>query len=455
MLRVRTAFVIALLTVVVSLSARAQVVESKSESMIVPVNKSRVIKLAVDVRDVLVTNPDIADVVVRRPTQIYLLARQIGTTNVFLFDGTGNVLRRIEVRVQLDVAPVEAALAVSLPNERILVSAANQTLFLNGTVATAVASENARQIARQFVSADGNVVNLIKVRGDQQVLLRVRVAEMTRQIAKEFGLRSTTTSFPLGEGTLSVVSGIARANQFATSTFSAATFGPFDQLTLVLEALERNGLVKILAEPNLTAVSGQSASFLAGGEFPIPIPGSDGSVTIEFREFGIRLSFTPAVLSPSLISLQVETEVSALTDQGSVTLGGFTIPGLTTRRASTTVEVPSGASIVIAGLLQNDVRNTVQGFPGLKDIPILGALFHSTQFQADQSEVIITVTPILVRPVDPQDLALPTDGFGPGSDIDLLLLGRLHAVHSKPPLTPGGPRLRGPVGFRAPRKMPR
>ena len=189
MLRVRTAFVIALLTVVVSLSARAQVVESKSESMIVPVNKSRVIKLAVDVRDVLVTNPDIADVVVRRPTQIYLLARQIGTTNVFLFDGTGNVLRRIEVRVQLDVAPVEAALAVSLPNERILVSAANQTLFLNGTVATAVASENARQIARQFVSADGNVVNLIKVRGDQQVLLRVRVAEMTRQIAKEFGLR--------------------------------------------------------------------------------------------------------------------------------------------------------------------------------------------------------------------------------------------------------------------------
>ena len=418
-----------------------------SELLKLTINKAHIVELPVEVRDVLVTNPEIADVVVRRPTQAYLLARQIGTTNIFFFDANGDVIRRFEVQVGLDLIPVQVALDQSFPSERITTSSANQTIFLRGTVASATVSENARQVVRQFVSADENVVNLLEVKGDQQVLLRVRVAEMTRQIAKEFGIRSTNTVFPIGEGSLNVLSGIARANQFTATTFAATGFGPFDQLTLVLDALERSNLLKVLAEPNLTAVSGQNATFLAGGEFPIPIPDQNGSVTIEFREFGIRLNFTPVVLNPNLISLQVETEVSALTDQGSVTLGGFTIPGLTTRRATTTVEVPSGASIVIAGLLQNDVRNTLRGFPGLKDVPILGALFSSTEFLADQTEIVITVTPILVRPVDPQDLALPTDGFGPGSDIDLLLLGRLHAVHAKPPLRPGGPRLRGPVGF--------
>jgi len=454
-LRIAVSVIFAVVTIV--LPALGQIADTKHPQdrqlikMTVPLNKSRVIGLPVEIRDVLVTNPAIADVIVRRPTQIYLLARKVGTTNVFLFDASGNVVRRIEVEVEIDLGPANNVLRASLPNESITVRTANRTLFLHGSVADADTSETARQIARQFVESDENVVNLIKVRGDQQVLLRVRVAEMTRQIVKEFGLRSnnatTSTAFSLGDATLNVLSGITRANQFATAMFSVATFGAFDQLTLVFEALEKNGLLKILAEPSLTAVSGQSASFLAGGEFPIPIPGADGSVTIQFREFGIRLNFTPVVLSPNLISLNVETEVSSLTDAGSVTLAGFTIPGLITRRANTTVEVPSGSSIVMAGLLQNDVRNTVQGFPFLKDVPILGAFFRSTEFQADQSELVITVTPILVRPVNSQDLALPTDGFNPGSDIDLLLLGRLHAAHAKSPLIPGSLRLRGPVGF--------
>jgi len=419
------------------------------ERLALAVNKSTILTLPVEVRDVLVSNPATADVVVRQPTQIYLLARQVGETNVFFFDRNGRMVRQLEVSVTLDLDPLRAAIQASFPGERIAVNSVNQSIFLRGTVASAATAENVRQLARRFVAADENVINQIQVRDDQQVLLRVRVAEMTRQVVKELGFRSTSIVFPGGGGgTFTLSSGITRANQFGSLLFAdTAGIGPLSALTTTIEALERNNLLKTLAEPNLTAISGQRATFLAGGEFPVPIPGSDGSVTIQFKEFGIRLSFTPVVLSAGSISLTIETEVSALSDQGSVTLAGFTVPALTTRRATTTVEMPSGGSLVIAGLLQNDLSNRIQGLPGLKDIPILGTFFRSTAFASAQSELVVSVTPLLIRPVNPNDIALPTDGFGPASDIDMFLLGRLHAVHGRAAGIPQDHRLKGTIGF--------
>ena len=233
-------------------------------------------------------------------------------------------------------------------------------------------------------------------------------------------------------------------NAFGTATFAS---GAFTALSTMIDALEQQGLVKTLAEPNLTAVSGENANFLVGGEFPIPIPQDDSQITIEFREFGVLLTFTPVVLSSGAISLKISTEVSQLSTQGQVTLSNFIIPALTVRRAETTVEMPSGGTMIIAGLLQNDIRNTIDGFPGLKDIPVLGALFRSVAFKKNETELVITVTPYLVLPVSESAVTLPTDGFAPASDFDLYLLGRLHDVYRREEETTALGRVQGPIGY--------
>ncbi|MGQ0663782.1 MAG: type II and III secretion system protein family protein [Pseudomonadota bacterium] len=421
--------------------------ELPSELIALPVAKSQVLRLPDEVRDVMVANPEIADVVMRSPAMAFLVGRKIGDTNVYFFNARGQQVRHIVVRVEMDLTALKAALKQLIPNEKIEATAANQSVVLTGSVGSATAADSARQVARQFVQSDETVINLLQVRGDQQVLLRVRVAEMSRQVVKELGL-STNAVFQFGSPRLQqfdITSGIARADQFGTIA-ATIRFNALERLTSTIQALERTGLVKILAEPTLTAVSGETANFLVGGEFPVPVP-QQQTVTIQFKQFGIRLNFTPVVLSAGFLSLKIATEVSQLTERGQVVLGGFTIPALTVRRAETTVEMPSGGSLVIAGLLQNDIRNTMQGFPVLKDIPILGALFRSAEFQRDETELVIAVTPLLVRSADPNEIAFPTDGFGAAHDFDMFVLGRLHAVYKRPGPSPGTLPVRGPIGF--------
>ena len=423
-----------------------------------PVGKTRLINLPVDARDVMVANPEIVDVVVKTARKVFLVAQSVGDTNVFFLDSEGRVALRLEVRVEVDMTALRKALAEILPNETIEVTAVNTDIVLTGTVRSPKASEDARQIARRFVEDDENVVNMLSVLGGQQVFLQVRVAEVKRDIFKQLGIDLTlgltrtenigfdmTTSVPTGVTGLTVAS----VNAFATGTFVFDS-GP-RSLTTVIKALESEGLVKNLAEPTLTAVSGETATLIAGGEFPIPIPTEEpGVFTIEFKPFGISLNFTPVVLESGRISLKVSTEVSALAfgaGSGALTVQDITVPALTLRRAETTVELPSGGSLVIAGLLQDDITNTVTGIPGLMNLPILGALFRSQEFQRNETELIIMVTVYLVEPVAERALALPTDGFAPASDVDMYLFGRLHKIYVKPDLEPPAGQIEGPVGY--------
>lgn len=389
--------------------------------------KSHVIRLPSDARDVLVSNPEVAEVLQRSPRMAFLLARKVGSASVAFFDAAGRELAFYDVRVGVDLEGARDALRSAMPMERIEVSAAGPSLAISGSVTSATSAENARRIVRQFVSDDAQVMNLLSVRADSQVYLRVRVAEMSRQIVKELGIRGTSSIGSAADRSLSSSIGRANANAFGSLTGIFA-FDAFDRISATLDALENSGQVKILAEPNLTAVSGESANFLAGGEFPIPIPQDNDTITIEYKQFGIRLTFTPVVSSGGLISLKIATEVSQLTNQGEVILAGFRIPALTVRRAETTVEMPSGGSIAIAGLLQNDIRNRVNGFPLLKDIPILGELFKSSNFQKDETDLVITVSPLLVRPVAPNALSLPTDGFTSAPDAQRYGQGEFYRI---------------------------
>jgi pilus assembly protein CpaC len=369
------------------------------------------------------------------------------------------------VRVDFDVAGLRNALKQSLPDDAITVAAANQSIVLNGTAATAAAADNARQVARQFVGNDNQLVSLLKVGSDQQVMLRVRVAEVSRQVVKQLGVSTALLSNTTPTAGISALGAAAAsppnpavpgvtfdtgrllASPTAFATFLGdVTIGGIGRLSATLEALEQTGLVKTLAEPNLTAISGETASFLAGGEFPVPVPQDANTITIQYKQFGVRVNFTPVVISPGVISLRVATEVSALSDAGAVTLGNFRISALTVRRADTTVELPSGGSLVIAGLLQNNMTTNFEGIPGLKDVPILGQLFRSTKFQRDETELVVTVTPVLAKTAAPAALAMPTDGFGPSNDVGMYFLEKLYATYRGPGPRPPGV-LKGPVGF--------
>ena len=442
--------------------------ESVPDTILLSLNKAAIFELPVDARDVLVANPEIADVVIKTPRRAYVLGQGIGDTNVYFFDDQGNEILRLEVRVELDLSGLRQVLAKVLPDERIEVTAANENIILTGTVRSAKAAEDARLVARQFVSDDSELVNMLGIANDQQVVLRVRIAEMQRNIVKQLGISTNVTVLDAGNSNFSLlgqgglIGAAAAANAFTRGLVSVVSGAHlFDELSVTLDALESQGLVKTLAEPTLTAISGENANLLVGGEFPVPVNVTvtdAGQVTIdvEFKQFGIVLTFTPVVLSSGLISLKLSTEVSSLDfveTKLDIPIGGgqvVTIPGLIVNRAETTVELPSGGGIVIAGLLQDDVRNTIEGIPGLKDIPILGALFRSTSFQKGETELVITVTAYLSRPVSEGAIALPTDGFAPANDFDMYLLGRLHDVYVKPKAPdqalPIG-RLLGPVGY--------
>lgn len=411
------------------------------------INKARAIDLPPSVSRVVIGNEAIADIQLDRAmlNKAFIMARAVGSTNVFFMNAKGLILHQMEVRVTFDHQVIERALRELIKGSTIKVRVMRNTVFLTGRVRSATDSAMALSIARRFALGDDNVINMLTVQGPQQVLLKVRVAEISRTITKNLAVNQSVnfrlpTGKIIGFGTTSPtpVTGTA----FASGRVITRLMG-FDPTTF--DILEKQGLVKNLAEPTLIAISGETASFLSGGETPVPSGISDAGVTTyTYREFGIRLNFTPVVMDNGRINLRIAAEVSAL--DASINFGGF--PGFTNKRTETTIDLPSGGSIMISGLLQDDVTDTVTGFPFLKDIPILGALFRSSEFLRSETELVITVTAYLVKPVDSEAaLSLPTDGFEPAGDMDFYLLGRLHREYANTERPIWAPSLKGPFGY--------
>jgi pilus assembly protein CpaC len=424
----------------------------------VSVNKTADIELPVQVNDVVVGNSDIADVMVRSPTQIYVVGRAVGQTNVYLVDRGGKIVRRLDVEVSLDAVAIQTALQQVLPDEHnVHVEAVNDSLYLSGSVKTDQAANEVKALARRYVSQDANLVNLLKISNDQQVLLKVKVAEIQRSVLKELGVGVSTSAVKLfGNGANTTLTGstsstVGLIDAASSALYGSATIRGIGSLVSNLNLLENQGLIRTLVEPNLTAVSGETATMLAGGELPIPVSQVNGAITVDFKPYGVLLGFTPTVLDPGRLSLKMTTEVSAIDNNNRSAISStISVPAFKVRRAGSTVELPSGGSIMIAGLLQNDITSDVAGLPGAMDLPVLGALFRSNAFQRNETELVVILSAYVVQPVDtPDAMSTPSDGFAPTSDLNRFLFGRLQETYTTrgkdAPVTPE--QLKGPIGY--------
>ena len=420
-----------------------------SRNVNVTLSKARIIDLPVPVRDVLIANPGVAEIVIKSPRRVYLLGRSVGATNAFFFDSTGKEVFRAEISVRQDIERVKEAIRSLLPDVEIKVTTVNNNLFLTGRVRSAEISENIRQIALRFVGGAASLVNLLEVLDDQQVMLRVRISEVRRNALKQVGVNLFQLITAAGNLSFRATSRTLNpGNRFFTGVLG------YDnqrrtRIDLALNALEANGLTRTLAEPNLIAISGESATFLAGGEIPIPITDQNGNVNVTFEPFGVQLRFTPLVLNSGRIRLEIDTEVSSLDFASGVGLpGGTTVPALATKRAQTVVELPSGGSMMLAGLLDDTLSANVSGVPGVKDVPILGALFRNNTLQRQENELVVMVTAILIKPVRRRDqLKEPIDHVAPPSDYDLYALGQIQALYAPGERSSMIRNLRGPIGY--------
>lgn len=408
-----------------------------SETLSLQIDKGALLRLDRPASEVFVANPDVADVQVRSPRLLYVLGVEQGETTLFALDEDGNPLYGATVAVSGNLDRLRRMLADLVPGAEIEVKSVEGLLLLRGTVPSPRAAERAERLALMFTSRE-KLIDELEITQPTQVNLRVKFAEISRSMLKELGFdwaaafNNSDVVIGLATGSPNIPNGLpfpgdGPATFFPESATSNAVFGSFNSGNVdaggIVEALENEGFVSVLAEPNLSAISGETASFLAGGEFPVPIQDEDG-IGIDFKPFGISLSFTPYVQSDRLINIRVRPEVSELTNLGAVTIGGTSVPGVTTRKVQTTVELGSGQSFAIAGLLQNDMTHDVVKVPGLGDLPILGALFKSDSFQRDETELLVVVTPYLVRPVAEGRIPLPTDGLTPPSDVERYLLDR-------------------------------
>jgi pilus assembly protein CpaC len=441
------ALALALGTVGAAAPAVAQPTAAKpAETLNLSKGTGTLVRLSEPMSDVFVANDSIADVQVRSSSQLYVFGKGQGETTVYATSKSGHVVYAANVRVGNNISSVGEMLHLAMPDASIQAMPMNNLVLLTGTVANPEDVAEAQRLTQAYVGNDTQVVARLKSATPLQVMLKVRIAEMNRSAVKNIGVNllsrdsSGGTLFGIGRGdpgTINVSTGAVNpgtgvAQQTVTgATFNnlagATTLGLFGKvlgldLLGTVDLLQKDGLITTLAEPNLTALSGETASFLAGGEFPIPVSQGNNAVTIEYKQYGVGLAFTPIVLADGRISMRVRPEVSELSDSGSVKLGGFTIPALITRRAETTVELGSGQSFMIAGLLQNKGSNTIEKAPFLGDIPILGALFRSTGYQRNESELVVIVTPYLVRPVSHQ-MATPVDGYRTPGDISRVFLG--------------------------------
>lgn len=406
----------------------------------VPLNKSRVLRVSRPFAELRVGNSDIADVLPLTTQNLYILGKSPGSTSLSILASDRNPIAVIDIMVSYDTEGIKRRLFELMPSEQIEVRGSADSVVLSGTVAGANHAANAQAVAESF--APGKVTNLIQVKGSQQVMLAVRFAEMKRTLVKELGVE--TNLFNLGnDATVGIASGGGLLDAFGTIGVTDLSIGDVS-IEGFLDALEEKGVVKTLAEPNLIALSGETASFLAGGEFPVPVAQDNtdvdangnitGAVTVEFKQFGVSLAFTPTVIGDGIINLVVAPEVSAIDRLTETGAGGFNIPGLTTRRAKTTVELRDGQSFAIAGLLQSDFSDTIRQFPFLGDLPIIGALFRSTGYIKGETELVIVITPHLVNPAPgPEHLALPTDNFVPPDEFSLFMMGRTEGWTSSKP----------------------
>lgn len=404
--------------------------------LVVAAGKSQVLELPSPYTDVMVADPKVADVLPLTSHSVYIVGLSLGSTAITLYGPNKHLLAAVNVVVSPDIEGFKARLHDILPDEKdVAVRAANASLVLSGTVSNAPALQRIMTLAESY--DPGKIVNMMTVEGVQQVMLSVRFVEMERTTAKELGVNIGTSQVnpanANGKPQFAITTSDTLANQFGTTVGQLAAnyrFGPNSDISVVVDALEDKGLVKTLAEPDLTTMSGETANFLAGGEFPIPVSeapsatvGGVATITIEFKQFGIGLAFTPTILQDGLINLVVNPEVSAIDPTISINTGGVSVPGLKVRRAHATVELRDGESFTIAGLLSNDYQSSVNELPFAGELPILGALFRSQAYQTNQTELVIVVTPHLVTPRRGY-VATPVDHFVPPSDFELFLLGQ-------------------------------
>src|SRR4026209_1654609 len=415
--------------------------EGTSRSLPLGIGKSVAIDLPADIKDVLVADPKIANAVVRSSRRVYMIGVAVGQTNIFFFDADGKQIAGFDIAVTRDLNGLRAALKQSMPDSDIHIEGVGTDgVLLSGTAASAAETQPAFEMAARLVGGETKVVNGLAVRGRDQVMLKVTVAEVRRDVIKQLGI---DLSGSLNYGT--AVVNFNTSNPFsATGQPISDTFlrGAFPSVTATLRAMERAGVIRTLAEPNVTAISGETATFVAGGEFPIPNGLSCDTTRsppicqpqITFKKFGVSPVFTPVVLSEGRISLKVMTEVSDLSTENAMTLqvagsGSLTVPSIQTRRADTVVEIPSGGSLAMAGMIQEQTKQAINGLPGLQQVPVLGTLFRSRDYVNHQSELMVLVTPYVVRAVARKQLSRPDDGFADPSDPQTVLLGSLNRIY--------------------------
>ncbi len=425
--------------------------EVATDSLVLAVDKAEKINLAEPADTVFVASPDVADVQVISPTIIMVYGKKPGETTLTASKQDGSILLQRRVIVDKDLGKLQSVLGKMLP--RIQALPVPGGIVLQGEADSSLEAADAQRIAQRFLTKDKDeVINRLRVSGSEQIQLRVRVAEVSKSVNKVFGINwdsltqvgSFTFGLQTGASILSSAGAIGRVGT-DNALYATGSSGNF-KINSLIDALAEDGLVSILAEPSLTAKSGETATFLSGGEFPVPVPQQNGAITVIFKPYGVSLSFTPTVIGRDRISVQVRPEVSELSASGSITLNNITIPALITRRAETTVELGSGQTFAIGGLLRSYQNNDISKFPFLGDMPVLGALFRSTKFRNDQSELVILVTPYIVHPSS-EPLAAPTDGYAPANDVERIV-GGYHYEHGIPnePVAVGQ-KLQGPVGF--------
>ncbi len=431
----------------------ALVVDRSARRINVDVGKSVIVKSPEPVTRVSVASEGIADYLLLSPNQIYITGKHPGVTNMTLWKGEDKISAVYDIEVAPETSRLKAQLQQILPEESgIRVNASNEALTLSGTVSNASSQARAVSIAEAYATGkDQKIINLLQVSGVQQVMLEVRVAEMTRSLVRHLGSNFVVNNNGSIGGSLvgnlvSVKDFVGSGTQGSVTLNFSNALNSFFHIaagdttwTQFLDALKEEGLIRILAEPTLITQSGQEAKFLAGGEFPIPVPQGLGTVAIEYKQFGVQLAFTPTILADGKISMRVNPEVSQLDYTTLVTIQGIAVPGLTTRRVSTMVELGDGQSFAVAGLLQDTIRDTISKFPLLGELPVLGPLFRSTSYQRNETELVIIVTPHLVKPLNMARTKLPTDDYIDPNDCEFYLMGLIKGRAVAPPASPLAP----------------
>nr|WP_240654832.1 type II and III secretion system protein family protein [Croceicoccus ponticola] len=432
----------------ISGTAAAQTMAKPTNEVVVSIGTGQLVNVSGRMADIFIADESIADVQVKSTNQVFVLGKKPGETTLYASDAGGNIVWSSVIRVGNNLSSIDQMLDLAMPEARIQTATMNNTVLLTGTVAAPEDAAEAERLVSAFVGAETNVISRLRLATPLQVNLRVRFAEVSRSLVRVLGATvntyDSTSGFKFGvaqgrtdflpkwtvDGDLFVGGTATGANSSLIKQNAPATtlggLGKFLGLDLAaaLDVGETSGLVTTISEPNLTALSGETADFLAGGEYPIPVSSGLGSTSIEYKKFGVSLSYTPTVLANGRISLRVRPEVSELSSQGAVVVSGFQIPSLTVRRAETTIELGSGQSFMIAGLLQNNWNSAIDKTPGVADIPILGNLFRSNNFRKGETELVIVVTPYLVKPVDDADIVLPTDGLRAPGEFERLLLNK-------------------------------